>query len=75
MAYHILGCDKNKDSFFIYYHILTFGKFLPKYEGKACRFLHTNSKLLPLISDKNITIFFSKKFSNNNLDIKNGAGR
>lgn len=54
VAYHILGCDKNKDSFFIYYHILTFGKFLPKYEGKACRFLHTNSKLLPLISDKKI---------------------
>lgn len=46
-----LGVNKNKDSFFIYYHILTFGKFLPKYEGKACRFLHTNSKLLPLILD------------------------
>lgn len=47
----IFGCDKNKDSFIIYYHILTFGKSLLKYEGKACRFLQiivtaTNFRLM-----------------------------
>lgn len=47
----IFGCDKNKDSFIIYYYILTFGKSLLKYEGKACRFLQiivtaTNFRLM-----------------------------